>query len=338
VSEELSSPTAEAAREPLSYLGAINRALREEMGRDAAVYVLGEDVAVGGPFGATAGLADAFGERRVRNTPISEGTVMGLAIGAAVLGLRPVVEIMFMDFITLAMDQLVNHGAKLRYMSGGQLCVPLVVRVVAGASGGWGAHHSQSLEAWLLHVPGLKLVMPATAADARGLLKTAIRDDDPVVVVEHRVLYWDVGEVPAGDGAVPLGRAAVRRTGRDATVIATGRLVREALAAAEALAADDVSVEVIDLRSLVPLDLETVVASVRKTGRAVVAHEAVLTGGIGAEVAARVQHAAFDYLDAPIERVGAPDAPVPASPHLEAAFVPGRDQVTAAVRATLGRA
>jgi acetoin:2,6-dichlorophenolindophenol oxidoreductase subunit beta len=263
---------------------------------------------------------------------------MGLAIGAAVLGLRPVVEVMFMDFLTLAMDQLVNHGAKMRYMSGGQLGVPLVVRVVAGAAGGWGAHHSQSLEAWLLHVPGLKLVMPATPADARGLLKTAIRDDDPVVVVEHRVLYWEVGEVPAGDGAVPLGRAVVRREGRDATVAATGRLVREALGAAEALAADGVSVEVIDLRSLVPLDLETVVASVRKTGRAVVAHEAVLTGGVGAEVAARVQHAAFDYLDAPIERVGAPDAPVPASSHLEAAFVPGRAQVAAAVRATLGRA
>src|SRR5712692_93740 len=265
----------------VSFVVAINQALREEMARDPAVYVLGEDVAVGGPFGATAGLAEAFGERRVRNTPISEGTVMGLAVGAAVLGLRPVVEIMFVDFITLAMDQLVNHGAKLHYLSGGQLRVPLVVRALYGAMGGWGAHHSQSLEAWFLHVPGLKVVMPATPADARGLLKAAIRADDPVVFVEHRALYWGLGALLDGDGLVPLGQAVVRREGRDATVIATGRLVGEALAAAQALEAEGVSTEVIDPLSLAPLDLETLVASLRKTGRAVVAHEAVLTGGLG---------------------------------------------------------
>jgi pyruvate dehydrogenase E1 component beta subunit len=321
----------------VSYVAAINQALREEMDRDPAVYVLGEDVAVGGPFGATAGLAETFGERRVRNTPISEGTVMGLAVGAAVLGLRPVVEIMFVDFITLAMDQLVNHAAKLHYLSGGQLRVPLVVRAQCGASGGWGAHHSQSLEAWFLHVPGLKVVMPSTPADARGLLKAAIRDDNPVVFVEHRGLYWGLGELPAGDGVVPLGQAAVSRPGRDATVLATGRLVGEAVTAARALESDGVSLEVIDLRSLAPLDLDTIVASVRKTGRAVLAHEAVETGGWGAEVAARLQHAAFDYLDAPVERVGAPDAPVPASPPLEAAFVPGQEEIVAGARRTLGR-
>jgi pyruvate/2-oxoglutarate/acetoin dehydrogenase E1 component len=332
---EAASPTAEGR---VSFVVAINQALREEMARDPAVYVLGEDVAVGGPFGATAGLAEAFGERRVRNTPISEGTIMGAAVGMAVLGLRPVVEIMFVDFITLAMDQLVNHAAKLHYLSGGQLRVPLVVRVQCGAMGGWGAHHSQSLEAWFLHVPGLKVVMPSTPADARGLLKAAIRDDNPVVFIENRALYWGLGDVPADEGLVPLGRAAVRRTGQDVTVLATGRLVGEALTAARALDADAISTEVIDLRSLAPLDLETVLASVRKTGRVVIAHEAVLTGGLGAELAARIQHAAFDYLDAPIERVAAPDAPVPASPPLEAAFVPSHAQVAAAVRATLGRA
>jgi pyruvate dehydrogenase E1 component beta subunit len=321
----------------VSFVVAINQALREEMATDPAVYVLGEDVAVGGPFGATAGLAETFGERRVRNTPISEGTIMGLAVGAAVLGLRPVVEIMFVDFITLAMDQLVNHAAKLHYLSGGQLRVPLVVRAQCGATGGWGAHHSQSLEAWFVHVPGLKVVMPATPADARGLLKAAIRDDNPVVFVEHRGLYWGLGDVPGGDGLVPLGQAVVRRAGRDVTVLATARLAEEALAAAPLLEAQGISTEVIDLRTLAPLDLDTIVASVRKTGRAVVAHEAVVTGGWGAELAARIQHAAFDYLDAPVERVGAPDAPVPASPPLEDAFVPGRAELIAAVRATLGR-
>ncbi|HZU06056.1 MAG TPA: alpha-ketoacid dehydrogenase subunit beta [Chloroflexota bacterium] len=322
----------------VTYVVAINQALREEMARDPAVYILGEDVAVGGPFGATAGLAEAFGERRVRNTPISEGTVMGLAVGAALVGLRPVVEIMFIDFITLAMDQLVNHAAKLHYLSGGQLRVPLVVRAQCGATGGWGAHHSQSLEAWFLHVPGLKIAMPATPADARGLLKAAIRDDNPVLFIEHRALYWMLGELPDGDGVVPLGRAAVLREGQAATIVATARLVHEALAAARELDAAGISVEVIDPRSLAPLDLETIVASVRKTGRVVVAHEAVLTGGIGAELAAQIQQAAFDYLDAPILRVGAPDAPVPASPRLEEAFVPGRRQLVAAVKSLLGQA
>ncbi|HLH25276.1 MAG TPA: alpha-ketoacid dehydrogenase subunit beta [Chloroflexota bacterium] len=337
MSQPATTTAPEAADRRVSLVVAINQALREEMARDPAVYVLGEDVAVGGPFGATAGLAELYGEGRVRNTPISEGSIMGTAVGMAVLGLRPVVEIMFVDFITLAMDQLVNHAAKLHYLSGGQLRVPLVVRAQCGVMGGWGAHHSQSLEAWFVHVPGLKVVMPATPADARGLLKAAIRDDNPVVFVENRALYWGLGDVPPGEGLVPLGQAAVRQAGGDVTVLATGRLVGEALAAARDLTGEGIAAEVIDLRSLVPLDLDSVLASVRKTGRVVVAHEAVLPGGYGAELTAQVQRAAFDYLDAPIERVGAPFAPVPASPSLEAAFLPGRAEVAAAVRAALGR-
>jgi pyruvate dehydrogenase E1 component beta subunit len=337
MSQPSTAIASDAADSRVSLVVAINQALREEMARDPAVYVLGEDVAVGGPFGATAGLADLYGENRVRNTPISEGSIMGAAVGMAVLGLRPVVEIMFVDFITLAMDQLVNHAAKLHYLSGSQLRVPLVVRAQCGVMGGWGAHHSQSLEAWFVHVPGLKVVMPATPADARGLLKAAIRDDNPVVFVENRALYWGLGDLPPGEGVVPLGQALVRHAGGDVTVLAAGRLVGEGLAAARSLAADGIAAEVVDLRSLVPLDLETIVASLRKTGRLVVAHEAVLPGGFGAELVAQVQRAAFDYLDAPIERVGAPFAPVPAGPSLEEAFLPGRAEIAAAARATLGR-
>lgn len=319
-----------------TYLGAINQALQEEMARDPSVYVLGEDVTVGGPFGATKGLVDEFGERRVLNTPISEGAVMGLAIGAATLGLRPVVEVMFIDFITLTMDQLVNHAAKLHYMSGGQLKIPLTVRTVCGASGGWGAHHSQSVESWFLHVPGLKVVMPSTPGDAKGLLKAAIRDDNPVLFVEHRGLYFTKGEVPDGDHVVPLGVARVAREGNDCTLVAASKAALTALEAAGDLAARGISVEVIDLRTLFPLDLETVLASVRKTHRLVVVHEAVLSGGWGAELVARVQEAALDELDAPILRVGAPHAPVPGSSPLERSFVPTRERVIETVLAAAG--
>jgi acetoin:2,6-dichlorophenolindophenol oxidoreductase subunit beta len=320
-----------------TYIEAIRGALHEELGRDGSVYVLGEDVALGGPFGATKGLVEDFGERRIVNTPISEGAVMGLATGAAASGLRPVVEVMYVDFITLAMDQLVNHAAKLHYMSGGQLKIPLTVRVQQGAVGNSGAQHSQSLEAWFVHVPGLKIVMPSNAADAKGLLKSAIRDDNPVLFVEHRGLYWTRGEVPEGEHLVPIGRAAVLRAGRDLTVVATCRMVGVALEVAETLAQEDIDVEVIDPRSLYPLDLETIVASVRKTGRLTVVHEAVERGGFGAELTARIQESAFDYLDAPVERVGAPFAPVPASPVLEKAFVPGKERLAAAVRKALAR-
>jgi len=262
---------------------------------------------------------------------------MGLAIGAATAGLRPVVEIMFIDFITLAMDQLVNHAAKLRYMSGGQLKVPLTVRVQCGISGNMGAHHSQSLESWLLHVPGLKVVMPSNPADAKGLLKAAIRDDDPVVFIEHRGLYWMRAEVPEGDAVVPFGNASTVREGRDVTTVALGKMVALAVEAAEKLSEEGISVEVIDPRSITPLDLDTIVNSVRKTGRLIIVHEAVEQGGVGAEIAAKVQQAAFYYLDSPILRVAAPFAPVPASPILEKCFLPGKYQIIHAVRRVLNR-
>ena len=320
----------------MRYVDAIRTALDQAMETDPSVVLLGEDLTVGGPFGVTRGLAERYGEWRVRNTPISEGTVVGLAVGAALAGLRPVVEIMFVDFLTLAMDQLVNHAAKLHYMSGGQLRVPLTIRAQYGAVGGFGAHHSQSLEAWLVHVPGLKVVAPATPADAKGLLEAAIGDDNPVIFLEHRGLYFGRGEVPDGI-EVPIGRAAIRRQGDDVTIVAIGRLVGSALEAAAALAADGIEAQVIDPRSLLPLDLPAIVESVRRTGRLVVVHEAVEMGGMGGEIAASVQAQAHDVLRAPIVRVGAPFAPVPAAPELEQAFVPSVERIAAAVRRVTGR-
>ncbi|MET0586517.1 MAG: alpha-ketoacid dehydrogenase subunit beta [Candidatus Binatia bacterium] len=320
-----------------TYLDAIRAALAEEMRRDLSVYVFGEDVALGGPFGVTKGLAEELGANLMVNTPISEGTVMGLAVGAATAGLRPVVEIMFIDFITLAMDQLVNHAAKLHYMSGGQLKIPLTVRVQCGISGAMGAHHSQSLEAWLAHVPGLKVVMPSNPADAKGLLKTAIRDDNPVVFVEHRGLYWSKGQVSDSDQIVPIGKAKVLRQGDHVTIVALSSMLALALAAAEELANEGISAEVIDPRSISPLDVASIVDSVKKTSRLIVVHEAVEQGGLGAEIVARIQKEAFYYLDSPIVRVAAPFAPVPASPELERSFVPAKAQIIAAVRRTLHR-
>jgi pyruvate dehydrogenase E1 component beta subunit len=318
-----------------TYLDAIRTALQEEMRRDPSIYVFGEDVALGGPFGVTKGLAEEFGANRIVNTPISEGTVMGIAIGAATAGLKPVVEIMFIDFITLAMDQLVNHSAKLHYMSCGQLKIPLTVRVQCGISGTMGAHHSQSLEAWLAHVPGLKVLMPANPADAKGLLKSAIRDDNPVVFVEHRGLYWSKGQVPDSDVVVPIGKASIVKEGSDLTIVALSSMIGPALAAAEELAAEGISAEVIDPRSISPLDMTTVANSVKKTSRMIVVHEAVEQGGIGAEIVAQVQQEAFYYLDRPILRVAAPYAPVPASPALEKSFLPGREQIIQAARKVL---
>ena len=320
-----------------TYVKAINGALAGAMRADPRVFVMGEDVAEGGPYTATAGLAEEFGAERVRNTPISESTICGVAIGAAQSGLRPVLEIMFIDFITLALDQLVNQAAKAHAMSGGQLSVPLVLRTQGGAGQRGGAQHSQSLEAWLAHVPGLKVVMPATAADAAGLLASAIADEGPVVFVENKALYFRREEVPDDLPPVPIGAACTLREGGDVTIVATSRMVGEALAAAEQLAAAGIAAEVIDPRTLVPLDLEAIVASVKRTGRLVVAHEAVRFGGIGAEIAASVGAAAFDHLDAPIERVGAPFTPIPLSPPLEDAYLPGAADVLAAARATLGR-
>ena len=318
-----------------TYLEAIRTGLEEEMRRDPTVYIFGEDVALGGPFGVTKGLAESFGAKRTVNTPISEATVMGLAIGTATAGLRPVIEIMFIDFITLAMDQLINHAAKLHYMSGGQLNIPLTVRVQCGISGAMGAHHSQSLESWLTHVPGLKIVMPANPADAKGLLKSAIRDDNPVVFIEHRGLYWSKGEVPAGDASIALGKASIIRQGSDVTIVALSSMVAPALAAAQQLETRGISAEVIDPRTISPLDIETIANSVKKTSRMVVTHEAVEQGGIGAEIVSRVQQEAFYYLDSPIIRVAAPFAPVPAAPTLEKQFLPNHERIVAACRHSL---
>ena len=315
-----------------TYLEAIRAGLHEEMSRDSSVYVLGEDVTLGGPFGVTKDLARDFAAGRVVNTPISEGTVMGLAIGAATAGLRPVVEIMFIDFITLALDQLVNHAAKLYYMSGGQLKIPLTVRVQCGISGAMGAHHSQSLESWLAHVPGLKVVMPSNPADAKGLLKTAIRDDNPVVFIEHRGLYWDRGKVPDGDHLVPIGKAAVLRHGEQVTIVALANMVTASLGAAEELAGGKISAEVIDPRSISPLDIGCIVQSVKKTSRLIIVHEAVEQGGVAAEIAAAVQQHALYYLDGPILRIAAPFAPVPASPFLEKRFLPTQTRIVEEAR------
>ncbi|OGA90366.1 MAG: hypothetical protein A3G27_09570 [Betaproteobacteria bacterium RIFCSPLOWO2_12_FULL_66_14] len=320
----------------LTFIEIIRRALDEEMARDNSIYLLGEDVAAGGAFGVTRGLVDKHGARRVRNTPISEAAITGLATGAALCGLRPVLEIMFIDFATLAMDCLVNQTAKYRYMAGGQLSVPMVVRTQAGAAGGAAAQHSQSLESWFIHVPGLVVVAPSSPSEAYGLLKSAIRLDDPVLFIEHKRLYAMKEPLDEQAGSLPIGQARVVREGHDVTLVAYSAMVRTALEAADALSRDGISVEVIDLRSLVPLDIQTLVRSVAKTHRAVIAHEAVETGGVGAEVAARLGVAAFDELDAPITRVGCPFAPIPFAPELEQALLPGSRQIEQAVRELVG--
>jgi pyruvate/2-oxoglutarate/acetoin dehydrogenase E1 component len=320
-----------------TFVKAINAALASAMRADERVIVLGEDVAEGGPYTATADLAQEFGTERVRNTPISEGAVCGVAIGAAQSGLRPVVEIMFIDFITLALDQLVNQAAKAHFMSGGQLEVPLVLRTQGGAGGRAAAQHSQSLEAWLTHVPGLKVVMPSCAADAGGLLLSCIADPNPVVFVENKALYFRREPAPAQPVALALGRARTVRRGEDVTIVALSRLVGESLVAARQLAEEGIEAEVIDPCTLTPLDLDTIVESVQRTGHVVVAHEAVRVGGFGAELVAQIQTAAFEYLDAAVERVGAPFTPVPLSPPLEDAYRPNSEQVACAVRVVLGR-
>lgn len=320
----------------LTYWQALQAALREAMQRDPRVFLMGEDIgSYGGAFGVTRGMLDEFGPARVRCTPISEASVVGAATGAALTGMRPVVEIMFMDFLTLAMDQLANHAAKFRYMYGPQASVPLVVRTPAGGGRSYGATHSQSLEAWLLHVPGLKVIAPATPADAKGLLAAAIDDNNPVICVEHKLLYATTGPVDEHAAAVPIGRALVRRSGADVTLVAYSYYVGVALQAADALAADGIDAEVIDLRSLVPMDTELVLASVRKTGRLVCIEEGTRTGGVGAEIAARVAEHAYEYLDAPIRRVAAADTPIPFSPALEPLALPTQDDIVRTVHEIL---
>jgi pyruvate dehydrogenase E1 component beta subunit len=321
----------------LTYSEAIYEALREEMERDPAVFILGEDVGkFGGTFGVTRDLVDIFGESRVRDTPISENGIVGVALGAALIGMRPVVEIMFDDFLPVAGDQIVNQLAKMRYMSGGQAHVPVVIRTTTGAPLSAAAQHSQSAESWLMNVPGLKLVTPATPADAKGLLKTAIRGNDPVIFFEHKRLYDLSGAVPEGDYTIPFGVANVVRSGRDVTLIALSGMLPHALEAAQNLAAQGIDAEVIDPRTLVPLDTETLVKSVQKTGRVVIAHEAHQRGGPGAEIAALLAEEALDWLDAPIMRVGAKNVPIPYSPALEKVVLPGTAEIIQAVQRIFG--
>jgi pyruvate/2-oxoglutarate/acetoin dehydrogenase E1 component len=323
----------------LTYREAVRDALSEAMRRDERVFIMGQDIAeMGGSMGVTQGMLAEFGPERVRNTPISEIVLAGAGVGAAMQGLLPVVEIMYEDFLTISMEQLVNQAAKHRTMSGGQVKVPLTVRTQGGAGWSPGAQHAQQLEAWFVHVPGLKVVFPSTPADARGLLWSSIYDPNPVIFFEHRTLYPIKGEVADELEPIPLGEARVQREGTDVTVVATGRLVHEALKAAEEAEQDGISVEIVDPRTLSPLDAETIVDSVKKTTRCVTAHEAVVQGGFGAEVAAVVQHQAFDYLDAPIERVGAKFAPLPFAPVMENYVVPHADDVLAAIKRTVARA
>jgi len=323
----------------ITYREAIREALREEMRRDGSVFLLGEDIAeYGGVFKVTDGLLAEFGPDRIFDTPLSESAIVGAAVGASLMGMRPIAEVMFADFTTVAMDAIVNHAAKMNYMSGGETPASLVVRMAYGAGPRWGSHHTQSVESWLTNVPGLTIVMPTSPYDAKGLLKAAIRTPNPVIFLEHKLLYGKKGEVPETEYLVPLGVADVKRTGDAATVVASGLMVDRALGAARALAAEGVSIEVIDLRSLQPLDEDTILASVEKTGRLVIVHEAPVRGGFGGEIAAVVANKALGFLDAPIQRVGAPWTPVPFGQTLVDAYVPAEAHIVTAVRATLGAA
>jgi pyruvate/2-oxoglutarate/acetoin dehydrogenase E1 component len=318
----------------ITYAEAIREALRQEMRRDERVFLIGEDIGIyGGAFGVTYGLLEEFGEERVRDTPISEQAIAGAATGAALTGMRPVAEIMFMDFIALAMEQLANQAAKIHFMFGGKAEVPMVLRTPAGAGTGAAEQHSQSLEAWFVHVPGLKVVMPSTPYDAKGLLLSAIRDDNPVIFVEHKLLYSTKGPVPEEEYTIPLGVADVKREGGDVTVVATSVMVKRALAAAEKLAQEGIEVEVVDPRTLKPLDTETITQSVTKTGRFIIVHEAPKTGGFGAEVSARITEGeSFFYLEAPVRRLAGMDVPIPYNRNLERGVVPQEEDIIEAVR------
>ena len=317
----------------ITYRDALKEALAEEMERDDAVFLMGEDIAeYGGAYKVTDGLHEEFGKDRIRNTPISEAAIIGTALGAAVTGMRPVAELMYIDFTAVGMDQIVNQVAKIRYMVGGQLDVPLVIRTQGGAGRSSAAQHAQSLEAWFVHIPGLLVVMPSTPYDAKGLLKTAIRDDNPIMFIEHKLLYTEEGEIPEEEYTIPLGVADVKREGEDVTILATSRMVLNALAAADTLADEGISAEVIDPRTLMPLDKDSILDSVRKTNRLLIAHEAVGRAGFGAEIAALVVREAFDYLDAPIERVAAEPVPVPFAPVMESFVIPGASQIVDAAR------
>ncbi|MDQ1004424.1 pyruvate/2-oxoglutarate/acetoin dehydrogenase E1 component [Neobacillus niacini] len=321
----------------ITYLEAVREAMSQEMRQNEDVFILGEDIGVyGGAFGVTRGMIEEFGSDRVRNTPISEAAIAGGAVGAALTGMRPILELQFSDFITIAMDQLVNQAAKTRYMFGGKGKVPMVVRTPAGSGTGAAAQHTQSLEAWMAHVPGLKVVQPSTAYDAKGLLKAAMDDDNPVIFYEHKLLYRTQCEVPEELYSIPLGKADIKRKGKDVTIVATAIMVHKALEAAAELEKDGIDVEIVDPRTLVPLDEETIIESVKKTGRLIVVHEAVKRGGFGGEIASMIAESeAFDYLDAPIKRLGGLAVPTPYNPTLEKAVIPQVPDIIDAVKETV---
>ena len=315
------------------YWQAINEALLEEMERDKNVFIMGEDVAIyGGAYGVTRGLYEKFGGERVRDTAISEAAIVGAGLGSAITGMRPVVEIMYVDFMGIAMDQLNNQVAKIRYMFGGKTRVPLVIRTEGGAGRTLGAHHSQSLEAWFIHIPGIKVVMPSTPYDAKGLLKSAIREDNPILFIEHKMLYKTKGEIPEEEYLVPIGEADIKRPGNDVTILTYSRMVFFSLDAAEELAKKGISAEVIDLRTLLPMDIEKVVESVKKTNRVVIVEEDCKTGGTGAEISAQIMENGFDYLDAPIVRVAGADVPMPKSSALERLAIPSKERIIKGVK------
>jgi len=321
----------------ISYRDALREAIREEMRRDSTVFLLGEDIGRdwGGAFKVTDGLAQEFGDERVRDTPISESAIIGTAVGAAITGMRPIAEIMFGDLTALAMDQIANQAAKIRYMFGGQAKCPLVIRTPFGAGVNIASHHSQSLEAWFMHVPGLHVAAPSTPYDAKGLLKTAIRGSNPVFFCEHKLLYPIQGEIPEEDYTVPLGVADVKREGDDVTIVATLYMVHKALKAAQELEKEGVNAEVVDPRTLTPLDRQTIIRSVKKTGRLVIVSEDCRCAGVSAEIAAMTAEDALDYLDAPIRRVAEPDTPIPFSPTLEQFVIPSEKNIMKAVKEVL---
>ncbi len=320
----------------ITYAEAAVEVIQEEMEKDGNIFYMGEDVGrFGGVYGTTKGLWERFGEDRVRDTPLSEAAIVGYALGAAMTGMRPMAEIMFADLLCLAMDQVANQVAKLRYMSGGRIKVPLVIRVPLGGLRRAAAQHSQHLESWFVHVPGLKIVAPSSPYDVKGLLKTVIREDNPVISFEHILLYKTKGQVPEEEYTLPLGKAQVKREGGDVTVVTYSLMVHRCLSAAEKLHEEGIDVEVIDLRSLSPLDIETVISSVKKTNKAAIVHQACLTGGLGAEIGMRIVKAAFDYLDTPIKRIGALNVPVPFSPALEDFVIPTEERIAREIKEML---
>lgn len=324
------------AQHQITYREAVSEAIREEMARDKRVFLMGEDIGVlGGALGTTRGLLQEFGEDRVRDTPISETAIIGYALGAAMAGMRPIAEIMRIDWITICMDEIVNQTAKMRYLSGGRPEVAMVIKTNAEGGLGLGAQHSQSFESWFVHVPGLKVVMPSSPYDGKGLLKAAIRDPDPVIFIESVTLLGSSGAVPEEDYVVPMGKADIKREGKDVTIVAWGTLVSTALNAAQTLANEGIQVEIVDPRSLHPLDIETIIASVKKTGKMVVAHQAIRKCGFGAEIAALVQEQAFDHLDAPIRRVATPHVIIPVNRNLEKVVFPQEEQIIEAVKSIL---